>query len=276
MRRRVHVAALAVALVLALAGCGEISDTITPQAGTANQLTVALGGAPTVSEAGMYAAQAHGQLAATDLDVHFQQGGDASPLAELIDGGVQVAITTPPALLQFRNSYHAVVAVAAVIQTPQPTQVTCKTAKPKKGSKKPATTKCTAAAGTTPPAPYTGAPTYPGIVIAVTKSEIVNRAPLIRRFVQAVARGYRLLQTDPSAGTAALVAANPKLNPANTTTAVQLSLSSYFPAGEHPWGWLYTSQWNALGQWMLNQHLLSVANTLVDEDDNELLAGQGL
>jgi hypothetical protein len=50
----------------------------------------------------------------------------------------------------------------------------------------------------------------------------------------------------------------------------------WFPAQGKPWGWQQPGQWNAFGQWMLNEHLISNPDAVADASTNELLAGQGI
>ena len=51
----------------------------------------------------------------------------------------------------------------------------------------------------------------------------------------------------------------------------------FFPSNPNePWGWQDPTQWNAYGQWMLNNHLISNTNVLAHPDSNEILAGQGI
>ena len=57
---------------------------------------------------------------------------------------------------------------------------------------------------------------------------------------------------------------------------MQATLPVFFPSGSHPWGWQDPSQWNAYGQWMLSNHLISNPEVLVGASTNELLAGQGV
>ena len=50
-----------------------------------------------------------------------------------------------------------------------------------------------------------GVPTYDELVVVVRKNTIVNQPDLIRRFVQALARGYESARRDPQAAVANLV-----------------------------------------------------------------------
>lgn len=124
--------------------------------------------------------------------------------------------------------------------------------------------------------PADGVPTYEGLVFAARQPTIINRAPLLRRFVQAVARGYRAARANPVAATQALVRADPELNEKLELAVVRATMSSFFPTGDHPWGWQRAAQWNAFGTWLTDRHLLSDPNAITDASTNELLAGQGV
>ncbi len=137
-------------------------------------------------------------------------------------------------------------------------------------------TSTTTTPATTSPFDRAGVPTYDGLVIVVRKATIVDHAPLIRRFVQALARGYEAARANPAAATSALVRLNPGLGYRRQLARVRASLGAFFPSGGHPWGWLSTSRWNAFSEWMTREHLLSNPNAPVDASTNELLAGQGV
>jgi putative hydroxymethylpyrimidine transport system substrate-binding protein len=122
-----------------------------------------------------------------------------------------------------------------------------------------------------------GVPTYDELVVVVRKNTIVNHPDLVRRFVQALGRGYESARSNPQAAVANLVHASPGLDPKLQLASVRATLPAFFPANPgHPWGWQDPNQWNAYGQWMLNNHLISVPNAVLDASTNELLAGQGL
>jgi putative hydroxymethylpyrimidine transport system substrate-binding protein len=122
-----------------------------------------------------------------------------------------------------------------------------------------------------------GVPTYDELVVVVRKNTIVNQPGLIRRFVQALARGYESARRDPQAAVANLVHASPGLDPKLQLASVRATLPAFFPSNSaNPWGWQDPGQWNTYGQWMLSHHLISVPNAVIDASTNELLAGQGL
>ena len=121
-----------------------------------------------------------------------------------------------------------------------------------------------------------GVPTYDELVLVARENEIANRTNILRRFVQALGRGYQSVRTDPQAGVDALVHANPTLSSRLQLASVRATLSSYFPSDpNHPWGWQDSRQWTAYGEWMLSHHLISNAAAVVDASTNQLLAGQG-
>jgi len=122
-----------------------------------------------------------------------------------------------------------------------------------------------------------GVPTYDELVVVVRKNTIVNHPDVVRRFVQALARGYEATRRDPQEAVANLVRASSGLDPKLQLASVRATLSSFFPSNpSEPWGWQSPTQWNAYGQWMLSHHLISDPNAVLDASTNELLAGQGL
>ncbi len=122
-----------------------------------------------------------------------------------------------------------------------------------------------------------GVPTYDELVLVVRASTLEDHPDEIRRFVQALARGYESVRNDPAAGVANLVKANPGLDPKFQNAAVRATLPAFFPTdASDPWGWQDPVQWNAYGQWMLNNHLITNPAAVVDASTNEELAGQGL
>ncbi len=120
-----------------------------------------------------------------------------------------------------------------------------------------------------------GVPTYDELVLVVRRGTIANRSDLIRRFVQAMGRGYQAVRSHPQAAVNALVTANPGLDRRLQLASVQATLPAFFPSTGRPWGWQDSTRWNAYGQWMSAQHLISNPNAILNASTNELLAGQG-
>ena len=121
-----------------------------------------------------------------------------------------------------------------------------------------------------------GVPTYDELVLVTTENDIASKTNELRRFVQAIGRGYEAVRANPQAGVQALVRANPSLSPKLQQASVNATLPWYFPAGSGlPWGWQNGREWTAFGEWMLRQHLISNPATVPGAETNQLLAGQG-
>jgi ABC-type nitrate/sulfonate/bicarbonate transport system substrate-binding protein len=356
-RRTARAAVIGLGAAVVLAGCGEISNTITPKPSTANELTVELAGPPSAYYVGLYAAKALGYFKQTDINVVFQTPANGQdPLTMLHDGQVLAAISSEPTVFLARNQVKPVVAIGALLSVPL-TQIpiTVPAPKPASGGKgittatkgKTKTTPATLTATTTTTAPVTinsttttgtttvpvttitgttttgttttgttttgttttgtttsttttptpaqvptgsawppqlqtllahpGAPTYSGLVVVVRKGTIVEHAGLVRRFIQAVHRGYVAVRNDPNAGVADLIAADPGLATQRRVlrATVRSLLPYFFPTGTI-WGWESEKDWNAFGTWLYNNKLISNPNAVTDASTNELLQGEGV
>jgi putative hydroxymethylpyrimidine transport system substrate-binding protein len=341
-------ACAAAAVVLGLAGCGEVTNTYKPNPGSANQITVVLQGQPDASDIGIYEAQALGYLKQTDLDVKIEvprSGTGNSGVQRIYNGSATVAVTDEPGILFARNESEAVVAVAAVVQHPLDAVVSLKSSgiakisdlkgkhvalsgdagtqslfvtmlnhagltasqvkiadvsDPSQLTSELVSGKVAATFGgnanmetaelaqqhkqaTTITPLQGGIPDYNGLVIAVQKGEIVDHAPIPRRFVQAVARGYKAVRADPQQAVDNMIAAVPSLAPQKKALleAVQATLPEFFPnktakGKSLPWGFMTVTQWNKFGTWMHHVHLLTNGEAPIDASTNELLAGQGV
>jgi putative hydroxymethylpyrimidine transport system substrate-binding protein len=337
------IAAVTAAAAVAIAGCGAVKNTITPQPGTTNQVKVALAGPPSALYIGIYEAQALGLFKQTDMNVQIVvPSAGEDPVSMVHNSQVLVGISSEANVLLHRNEDEPVVGVAAIVHGPlssitatvpsgssggvgvgtgttttattTATRTTATTTTAAKTAKK--TTKTTTvpsgvimtATSTTPTSttststtPTTtttlsepdstlwpaklqqllrapGYPTYDGLVIVVRKGSIVDHAPLIRRFVQAVARGYRAARANPTQAITNLITEVPSLAPQQPveTAILQAAMPYFFPAGGKVWGWQREAQWNSFGSWMTQHQLISNPNAITDASDNELLPGQGV
>jgi putative hydroxymethylpyrimidine transport system substrate-binding protein len=121
-----------------------------------------------------------------------------------------------------------------------------------------------------------GVPTYDELVLVVRASTLNAHMDELRRFVQALGRGYQSARSNPQAAVSSLVQANPGLDQKLQLASVKATLPAFFPSNSsNPWGYQNPALWNAYGQWMLTNHLISNPNAVVDASTNELLAGQG-
>ena len=119
-----------------------------------------------------------------------------------------------------------------------------------------------------------GVPDFDGLVLVTRETTLAGKTNELRRFVQAMARGYEAVRADPRSGIGALERANPDLGARLAGATVRATLPAFFPA-ERPWGWQDQSQWNAYGKWMLDEHLTAHGASVADASTNQLLAGQG-
>jgi putative hydroxymethylpyrimidine transport system substrate-binding protein len=122
-----------------------------------------------------------------------------------------------------------------------------------------------------------GVPDYDELVLVATKATLANKPDVIRDFVQALGRGYEAVRRNPAAAVANLVRMNPGLDPKFELASVKATLPAFFPTGPNaPWGYQYQPTWNAFGEWMLKNHLISSVQAIADASTNEYLAGQGV
>jgi len=122
-----------------------------------------------------------------------------------------------------------------------------------------------------------GVPNYDELVLVATKATLANKSNEIRAFVQALGRGYESVRSNPQAAVANLVRINPGLAPKFQLASVEATLPAFFPSNpSNPWGWQAQAQWNAFGEWMLRNHLISNPAAIEYAATNEYLAGQGI
>jgi len=122
-----------------------------------------------------------------------------------------------------------------------------------------------------------GVPNYDELILVTREAFLAQHADVVRRFVQALGRGYESVRRNPAAGVANLLRASSGLSAKLQTASVKATLPAFFPSDpSHPWGWQDPVQWNSYGQWMLANHLISNPAAVPDASTNEVLAGQGI
>ena len=121
-----------------------------------------------------------------------------------------------------------------------------------------------------------GVPNYDELILVARASTIATHGDELRRFVQALARGYESARSDPTAAVGDLLSASPGLNQKLQLASVRATLPAFFPPAGRPWGWQDQGQWNSYGEWMLSHGLIHNSSGVVDASTNELLAGQGV
>jgi ABC-type nitrate/sulfonate/bicarbonate transport system substrate-binding protein len=93
-----------------------------------------------------------------------------------------------------------------------------------------------------------GAPSYPELVLAVTRETLEEDAPEIRATIRALQRGYGEVQRDPESGVAAMLAAEPRLDQ-ETLTAQLDAVDEAFTAGSRGYGRLRREVLEAWARW---------------------------
>lgn len=119
-----------------------------------------------------------------------------------------------------------------------------------------------------------GVPSYDELVFVANADALDREGPLIRRFIQALARGAHGMERDPNAGVNALLAANHDLDRKLQTASVKATLPRFIAPRGHPYGWLDPAQWTRFGEWMQAHNLInkSAAGAFTDN----FLPGEGL
>jgi putative hydroxymethylpyrimidine transport system substrate-binding protein len=123
-----------------------------------------------------------------------------------------------------------------------------------------------------------GVPTYNELIFVARRSDLdEDGASLVRRFVQATARGHQHLRDDPATGIDALMEASNGLERGLQEAVVQATLPVFFPADESkPFGYQDADDWQAYGEWMFANGLLKRQPNAGRALTNEFLAGEGL
>ncbi|HEX7301098.1 MAG TPA: ABC transporter substrate-binding protein [Solirubrobacteraceae bacterium] len=121
-----------------------------------------------------------------------------------------------------------------------------------------------------------GVPTYNELVFAARQDYVGEQGEIVRRFMQALARGAQTVRDDPTAAVDALVSANKDLDRGSEMAMVRTTLPVFFPAAGKPFGWMDPVQWNRYGDWMYDSKLVRRPPNAARALTNEFLPGQGL
>jgi putative hydroxymethylpyrimidine transport system substrate-binding protein len=123
-----------------------------------------------------------------------------------------------------------------------------------------------------------GVPTYDELVFVARRKDLSeDGAGRLRRFLQATARGYRLLTTRPDFGVDALLKADPGLDRGLQNASVRATLPVFFPRDDSlPFGYQDPRRWAAYERWMRANDLLTQPPSDQPPLTNEFLPGQGL
>jgi putative hydroxymethylpyrimidine transport system substrate-binding protein len=121
-----------------------------------------------------------------------------------------------------------------------------------------------------------GVPTYNELVLVARQEDLRSRGDVMRRFVQALARGAQAVRRDPAVGADALVKADKNLDRELQLASIKATLPVFFPEDpKFPWGYQNADEWKAYGQWMVDHRLIRALPTPTSLT-NEFLQGRGL
>jgi putative hydroxymethylpyrimidine transport system substrate-binding protein len=129
------------------------------------------------------------------------------------------------------------------------------------------------------PVDEAGVPTYDELVLAVREDEAHTRGQELRSFLQALSRGERRAQANPSEAAEEIVKANPDAERKLQVSAIERTLPATVPSdSSKPYGWQDPTAWEHFGQWMFAHHLLRSDPNLggLPPFTNEFLPGQGI
>jgi putative hydroxymethylpyrimidine transport system substrate-binding protein len=122
-----------------------------------------------------------------------------------------------------------------------------------------------------------GAPSYPELVLCVTRQTLTERAPVVRAVVRALQRGYQQVQADPESAVSAVLSADPSLQ--RSDLAAQLdAVSPAFTAGARGFGELRPAVLRAWAAWDVKFGILSRPPDLAKAFDTSIVpaaAGSG-
>ncbi len=122
-----------------------------------------------------------------------------------------------------------------------------------------------------------GVPTYNELIVVARRADLAKRGGVVRRFMQALARGHAALRRDPNAAVEALLRANPDLKRKLQLAVVKATLPIFFPdeAGK-PFGWQSQREWQAYADWMFERDLVERRPRAAAAFTNEFLPGEGV
>jgi putative hydroxymethylpyrimidine transport system substrate-binding protein len=123
-----------------------------------------------------------------------------------------------------------------------------------------------------------GVPTYQELVFVANMDKLREKGygAVMRRFLQAVARGAKAVKADPAVGADALVKASPDLDRGLQLAAIKATLPVFFPEDtNYPFGYMNADEWEAYGRWMVDNKLVKTLPTPTSLT-NEFLPGRGI
>jgi putative hydroxymethylpyrimidine transport system substrate-binding protein len=121
-----------------------------------------------------------------------------------------------------------------------------------------------------------GVPTYDELVIVAREETVRHEGAMIRRFLQALARGTKALADRPAAGLDPLIEANPDLVRSTQEAQLRATLPVLQPRQGKPYGWMEPREWDAFARWMQEQGQLTSGAVVQRAFTNEFVPGEGI
>jgi len=119
-----------------------------------------------------------------------------------------------------------------------------------------------------------GVPTYDELVLVARKEQLEEEPRTFRLFLAALARGTKAAAADPKAATAALLQANPDLEPKLTKAEVAATLPLLDPpAHGRPYAYMDSARWREFIGWMRDSQLISTLPSPASVLSNDYLPG---
>jgi putative hydroxymethylpyrimidine transport system substrate-binding protein len=121
-----------------------------------------------------------------------------------------------------------------------------------------------------------GVPTYDELVLVARRTQLEEDPQAIRLFIAALARGTAAAASNPKAAAAALLEANPDLDPKLTKAELAVTLPLLAPArvGDRPYGYMDPDQWREFAGWMRDNELISTLLAPAEVLSNAYLPGE--
>jgi putative hydroxymethylpyrimidine transport system substrate-binding protein len=122
-----------------------------------------------------------------------------------------------------------------------------------------------------------GVPDYAELIFVARRRALdQDGAKLVRRFIQATARGHLALKADPQVGVKGLLKADAGLDAGLQEAQIKATLPAFFPSGDHPFGYQDPAAWQRYAKWMEDNGLIKRPLNGDAALSNEFLPGQGL
>jgi putative hydroxymethylpyrimidine transport system substrate-binding protein len=121
-----------------------------------------------------------------------------------------------------------------------------------------------------------GVPNYDELILVARQEDLRSRGDVMRRLVQAIARGAKRVKADPKTAADAVVAAGEGLDRGLQQASIEATLPVMFPENPaYPFGYQNADEWKAYGQWMVDNGLIKALPTPTSLT-NEFLPGRGI